>query len=325
MLCALSAILFVYGCGGCRFYSAKGNWERLEGTDAVGTSQLALSMSPDGRYLLMLTVAKPSESAPLTWIHGVQTLDLSTGSIVEHGPSPEMDPDIAGEMRRYLPVVGFVDFFAEDGWHENRFYMRGAPIVMIDPAGVYYDAVRDVPAGNVRSSDCVDRGVLARFEDEARMNGSMTDAPLMDIATAGGGARSGFSAPAGVFSDSPAIYYYGYDNPGTVYRCDGSHAEVVFRNNPRFLLANPSLDMIKVSPDGKYLAAVYRKRMGLPIPSLGGAYELSVTELGGRRRTRYWKSEYFGSCVWDPTSTFLYCASSFKGLGVYRMRLESAF
>lgn len=235
-----------------------------------------------------------------------------------------MAPKDAEFVRRILRVIGFVDNFGEDGWHENRFYFRGAPRAVIDPTQVYFDVAHVDPPEDTRSSDSIERGVLARFEGESRKNGKMTDAPLMHISTTLGGARGRFTAPANEFVRTPVIFYSGYDNPGTVYKCDGTSTEVVFDNRPHFLLANPSLDMIKVSPDGRYLAAVYRKKMGLPVPSPGGGYELSVTDLTGSKRTHYWGSDYFGSCVWDPTSRFLYFVSSCAGLGVYRLNVDEA-
>lgn len=311
-------------CGGCRFYSSNDHFERIEGTDEVGTSQSALSMSSDGRYLLMLTVTKPLESSPSTWSHGVQTLDLSTGAITKHLQSPNMAPKEADFVRRILRVTGFVDDFAEDGWHGNRFYFRGATRAVIDPTQVYFDVGHVVPPEDTRSSDSVERGALAGFEDEARNNGKMIDAPLMHINTTSGWDRGRFTAPANQFTRKPVIFYIGRDKSGTVYSCDGKINEVVFENRPNFLLANPTLDMIRVSPDGRYLAAVYHKKMGLPVPSLGGGYELSVTQLTGSKRTRYWRSDYFGSCVWDPTSTSLYFVSTCAGLGVYRFNVDEA-
>lgn len=324
-LSALQLALCACVCTGCRAYSSDDIFERLAGTDEVGTSELALSMSPDGKYLLMLTVAKPFEDRPSTWTHGVQTLDIATGEMIKHLPSTEMAKSDLEMVRRSLRTIGFVSFFAEDGWYENKFYLRGASRALIDPTQVYFALVRVDPPEGARSSDCIERGILARFEEDARKSGALTDAPLLAIDTSSGLARGMFAAPASVFTTSPAIYYCGYDSPGRVYRCDGKASEVVFSNEPGFLLANPSLDMIKVSPDGKYLAAVYRKKLGLPVPSPGGAYELSVTELTGAKRIRYWGAEYFGSCVWDPTSTVLYFVSTCRGLGVYRLNIDAAF
>lgn len=324
-LWALLLAVIMCACSGCRVYSSDDNFERLAGTDEVGTSQLALSMSPDGKYLLMLTVAKPFEDRPSTWTHGVQTLDIATGVIIKHLPSAQMDQGDLERVRRSLRTIGFVSFFAEDGWHENKFYLRGASRAVIDPTQIYFEVVHIDPPEDARSSDCIERGILARFEEEARKNGKMTDAPLMGIGTVGGGPRGLFTAPANEFARTPAVFYCGYDNPGIVFKCDGMANEVVFENRPGFLLANPELEMIKVSPDEKYLAAVYQRKMGLPVPFPGGGYELSLTELTGAKRTRYWGSEYFGSCVWDPTSKFLYFVSTCSGLGVYRLSIEGAF
>ncbi len=316
--------LFACLCTGCRNYSANSNFERLAGTDDVGTSQLALSMSPDGKYLLMLTVGKPSEGAPSTWIHGVQTLEITSGAITKHLSPPDVDTEDLSALR-ILRSIGLVDSFAEDGWRDGRFYVRHTPRVVIDPTQVYFDLARVDPGGGMRSSDCIERETLAQFEENARKNGTLMDAPLLAIRTASGGERGMFTAPAGEFAKTPVIYYCGYNNPGNVYKCDVASSEVVFRNKPCSLLANPTLEMIKVSPDGRFLAAVYRKKLGLPVPSPGGAYELSLTELFGAKRTRYWSAEYFGSCVWDPTSGVLYFVSTASGLGVYRLCVSAAF
>lgn len=312
-------------CSGCRSHLSNDHLQQIPGTNEVRAHGLALSMSPDGQYLFMVTEHRLDEDRPATGIVAFRTLDLGTGKCIEHLPSPTIDAEDAQVIHRNAKTLGFSMFFGEDGWHGGNFYLRGAPSLVFDPTSVYFSATHQCPTDDMLSSDCVDRAHLTQVERAIRESGTMTDVPILAVETAGGDGRSQFSAPAGTIRQAPVIYYIGYDNPGTVYRSDGTCTEVVFKNKPDFILADPALDLIKVSPDGKYLSVIYRKRMGLPVPSVGGAYELYVVELSGSRRSRCWSSDYFGSCIWDPKSENLYLVSTFKGRSVYRLNLDREF
>ena len=309
---------------GCGRLDANTVLTKIPGTEGVDVWHPALSISPDGNFMVIVADYDKYENNGHRFDYQIESLEISTGKIRRHRPSANMDQEALDWISRTRTTIGWSDF-QEECWNDGKFFIWKIECYEFDPNQDEYLIVNDGSNGctnHQNSSDTVEREFLFEVEKKFRERGTLKDSDYYSIFARGAFEVRHLSVPASVDRSKPVLYYVGAKSGIDVYCSNGKESERVYRCGGIFYTRG--ITKIKASPDGRYLAIVRRKVFGSPVPVPASGFDLTILDME-RDKKFVLKTSMIGSCVWAPDSKTLYLACSDDGDGVYRLEISDAF
>lgn len=297
-----------------------GATELIPGSETVAynSGNDVITVSPDERWLFFWEenpdYRPPEETDGFMSDIRLSSIDMKTGQKttyrVDHLPKGEIDD---GYLPRWTEVA---IAFQDACWSEGRCYIdmsnhKRLKDIAFSPC---------VPEAQVTAlatrricSDCPPAGTGERYAREW--------AGLVPTSN-----REGYSIAFSAGKLGQDIYYRGYDGDDcVVFRVDKTgKSEVVVRKNKYF--RDTSIDEVRISPDGRYVAYILWSKLESPIPLPGSKNEIFILEIKtGKERKIFSGFRLTTNLIWSADSARLYFGGTGNKAGVYRANVESLF
>lgn len=293
-------------------------------TDDVSPGGVMISLSPDGRYLVMQVEVKAGGK----WRYGLRSVDLATGTAVDHMLGGDVSPALRmrEEKREYATDYGMA--FRDDGWRDGLFFLGTPWPLVVDPRSPEMREYSNETGRDYRSSDRLPRSVEMRFERRLMEIDAKSYGGAYVAEHGVGSYREYYSVPVDTQVCGAVFYAINGNDRDRVDRFSPSGVDCVFRNPGEFL-TRKDLSLVRVSPNNRFLAVVWPMRRNLMIPAPIGDCVLFLVDLGAEGNWKAWEAGYFGSCAWSPNGDTLYIVSYLEehsdAISVYKIDVESVF